>query len=120
MAARLTLSSARPTPPVRWACTSAAVSCRRCHHEWDDGDPAYALPCRGCGADTASPCERPGGGNERACHQRDQDATRAGLLEPCEGLSWDRRHDKPLPLFTRPVPQGARVRTGAPPSRVFG
>ncbi|WP_264801949.1 hypothetical protein, partial [Acetobacter nitrogenifigens] len=93
--------------------------CRRCRCEWDDGDPAYEVPCRGCGAETGSPCDRPGGGNERVCHQRDQDAIRAGLLAPCEGLSWDHRHDKPLPLFARPVPHGMRVMTGAPVSRVF-
>lgn len=41
--------------PSRWACVDASVTCRRCHHEWPDGDPAYQMACRGCGALWANP-----------------------------------------------------------------
>ncbi|MBB2162759.1 hypothetical protein [Gluconacetobacter sacchari] len=37
-----------------------------------------------------------------------------GLLDPCDGLSWDGRHDKPLPLFAVPVANACRVVTGSP------
>ncbi|MFT9159468.1 MAG: hypothetical protein ABF491_03820 [Acetobacter sp.] len=103
--------------PTRWASVDAPVVCRRCRHEWSDGDPAYGLSCRGCGAMAGQPCQRPEGGNERVCHQRDQDARRAGLLIRCDGLSWDGRHDKPLPLSASPLPRTRPVLTGSPVAR---
>ncbi|MBB2157916.1 hypothetical protein HLH33_16680 [Gluconacetobacter diazotrophicus] len=109
--------SARPRStrrPTRWSCTSERVTCRRCNHVWEDGDPAYRIACRGCDAAIGSPCRRPRGGNERVCHQRDTDALRQGLFEPCEGLSWDGRHDKPLPLYGGPVARACPVITGSP------
>jgi hypothetical protein len=105
--------------PSRWACVDAPVTCRRCHHEWPAGDPAYQMACRGCGALPGQPCCRPEGGNERVCFQRDQDARRAGLLIPCEGLSWDGRHDKPLRLSLSRSPDARAVLSGAPPARRF-
>ena len=99
--------------PHRWACVSAPVTCRRCHHHWAGGDPAYSLACRGCGAPAGAPCCRPEGGNERVCHQRDRDARTTGLLIACEGLSWDGRHDKPLPLSMIRRPDAAAVLTGS-------
>ncbi len=107
----------RKPAPSRWACVSDPVTCRRCHHEWPDGDPAYQMVCRGCGAPPGRPCCRPEGGNERVCFQRDQDARRAGLLISCEGLSWDGRHDKPMKLSLSRSLGACAVLSGAPPAR---
>ncbi|QEO18958.1 hypothetical protein FLP30_13920 (plasmid) [Acetobacter vaccinii] len=103
----------------RWACVGDPVTCRRCHHEWPAGDPTYQLACRGCGALSRHPCCRPEGGNERVCFLRDQDARRSGLLIPCEGLSWDGRHDKPLTLSLSRSTDARAVLSGAPPARRF-
>ncbi|GBQ91067.1 hypothetical protein [Asaia krungthepensis] len=106
--------------PVRWSCTSESVTCRRCHHEWDDGDPAYRFACPDCNATPGNPCQRSAGGNERVCPGRDRVAQAAKLLGPCEGLSWDGRHDKPLPLrASRTNPAWQLVRTGSPVARSF-
>ena len=104
----------RRPAPIRWACTSGPVPCRRCYAAFEEGDPAYRVACRGCAAPAGVPCRRPRGGNERVCHQRDTDAIGMGLLDPCDGLSWDGRHDKPLPLFAAPVANACRVVTGSP------
>lgn len=104
----------RRPAPVRWACTTGPVSCRRCYAAFEEGDPAYRVVCRGCGAAAGAPCRRPRGGNERVCHQRDTDAIGMGLLDPCDGLSWDGRHDKPLPLYAVRVARACQVITGSP------
>lgn len=103
--------------PTRWVCTDAPVICRRCRMEWHAGDPALTLVCRGCGAPAGSPCQRAQGGNERVCHQRDADAQRLRVMAPCDGLSWDGRHDKPPLLHALPVPGSVPVLSGAPASR---
>ncbi|QDH26077.1 hypothetical protein D5366_11745 (plasmid) [Neokomagataea tanensis] len=106
--------------PQRWTDTFAPLSCRRCSAVWEEGDPALRVPCRGCGAGPSEPCRRSKGGNERVCACRDEDAVRLGMLEPCEGLTWDGRHEKPLRLRAEPVPSALMcraVRTGAPISR---
>ena len=107
----------RTVRPTRWICTDEPVTCRRCHMEWSDGDPALSLACRGCGAKAGSPCQRPQGGNERVCFQRDRDALAERLMLPCDGLSWDGRHDKPLKLSLNPLPQAIPILSGAPESR---
>ncbi|GCD54403.1 hypothetical protein [Acetobacter pasteurianus] len=57
------------------------------------------------------------GGNERVCFQRDRQAIRDGLLMPCEGLSWDGRHDKRLMMTLHPYPHAIPIMSGAPVSR---
>lgn len=106
-----------PRRPIRWACTTDAVTCRRCNTVWEEGDPAYQIACRGCGAPKGMPCRRPAGGNERVCPERDIDTTRAGLLQRCDGLSWDGRHDKPLALRAQRLPRSLQVMSGSPVSR---
>lgn len=51
----------RPAKPTRWICTDEPVTCRRCHIEWLDGDPALSVECSGCGAEAGYPCQRPQG-----------------------------------------------------------
>ncbi|WP_068173747.1 hypothetical protein [Neokomagataea thailandica] len=99
--------------PQRWTDTFAPLSCRRCSAVWEEGDPALRVPCRGCGAGPSEPCRRAKGGNERVCACRDEDAVRLGMLEPCEGLTWDGRHEKPL---HRPC---CKVQFGSPGPRLF-
>ncbi|WP_148662521.1 hypothetical protein [Kozakia baliensis] len=108
-----------PQAPSRWVCTDAPVTCRRCRMEWRSGDPALTLACRGCDAPAGAPCQRSQGGNERACHQRDADAQRLRLMAPCDGLSWDGRHDKPARLYPVPVTGAMPVLSGAPVSKFF-
>lgn len=105
--------------PTRWICTSEPVQCHRCGMEWENGDPALTLPCTGCCADAGEPCQRRAGGNETVCIKRDRAAEVAGLLRPCERLTWDGRHTKPLRLFGTPLPHMLPVLTGAPVSRVL-
>ena len=107
----------RPAKPTRWICTDEPVTCRRCHIEWLDGDPALSIECPGCCAEAGYPCQRPQGGNERVCFQRDRQAIRDGLLMPCEGLSWDGRHDKRLMMTLHPYPHAIPIMSGAPVSR---
>jgi len=103
--------------PTRWVDTQAPVACRRCGEIWFHGDPALRMPCRACGARAGEPCRRRGGGNENVCGSRDQDAVRSGLLRPCDGLTWDGRHTKPLDLSASPIPGSLHcqsVRSGSP------
>lgn len=106
-------------PPLRWANLKAPVTCTKCSVTWLQGDPALSLDCRGCGALAGEPCQRWGGGNEHVCPQRDDDAVWIGKLRPCESLTWDGRHQKPLRFQATSVGDGTLtpIRTGSPVSR---
>ncbi len=86
-------------PPL----ATGPVQCLRCAAEWPT-DPALTLDCPRCLAVAGEPCRRPLGGNENACIARDVLAMQGGLLSRCQALTWDGRHNKPLPLACMVVP----------------